>query len=172
MHAHKPKKDGAFGIIEDTEQRILMGRAAYGAKLLQLPGGGVERGELPSTAAANEILEETGLFVSRENLTLIAILGQLRAVWEGKTIGIAGNVFLYHVTAYEGDLFDQPDDEILERKFLSVEEIIAGYDQKRVARGAARMVLIFDAIRRGTITRLPYEGMLADLFPVQPFRFI
>lgn len=51
---------GAFGIIVDEENRVLLcHRCDY--DLWNLPGGGVEKGESPWAALIREVREETGL---------------------------------------------------------------------------------------------------------------
>jgi ADP-ribose pyrophosphatase YjhB (NUDIX family) len=61
---------GAFGIIRDDKNRILLClRNDY--DLRNLPGGGVEDGESPREAVIREVKEETGLNV--EILRLIGI---------------------------------------------------------------------------------------------------
>lgn len=61
-------KDGAIVIPLDTEGRVhLIKEFKYpaGRVLLQAPGGGVDRGETPLTAAKRELQEEVGLTAKR-----------------------------------------------------------------------------------------------------------
>lgn len=61
-------KIGAFGIITDKEERVLLcHRRDY--DLWNLPGGGVEAGESPWDALIREIKEETGLEAKPVRLT-------------------------------------------------------------------------------------------------------
>lgn len=53
---------GAFGIIEDVRNRILLCHRTD-VDLWNLPGGGVEGGESPWAAVTREVLEETGLHI-------------------------------------------------------------------------------------------------------------
>ncbi|OQA15986.1 MAG: Dihydroneopterin triphosphate pyrophosphatase [Chloroflexi bacterium ADurb.Bin360] len=58
---------GAFAIIWDAERRVLLcHRRDFDA--WNLPGGGVESGELPTEAAIREVREETGLEAVIERL--------------------------------------------------------------------------------------------------------
>jgi len=56
---------GAFAIIFDTESRVLLCHLRD-IDAWNLPGGGIERGELPTEAVLREVMEETGLEVSIE----------------------------------------------------------------------------------------------------------
>lgn len=58
---------GAFAIIFDEQGRVLLGRRRD-FDMWNLPGGGVESGELPTEAAIRETREETGLEVTTERL--------------------------------------------------------------------------------------------------------
>ena len=58
---------GAFAIIFDEHDRILLGHRRD-LDIWNLPGGGVESGELPTAAAIRETREETGLEVIIERL--------------------------------------------------------------------------------------------------------
>ncbi len=58
---------GAFAIIFDEQGRVLLCHRRD-MDIWNLPGGGVESGELPTDAAAREVLEETGLEVVVERL--------------------------------------------------------------------------------------------------------
>jgi 8-oxo-dGTP diphosphatase len=58
---------GAFAIIFDNKGRVLLCHRRD-MNIWNLPGGGVERGELPSEAVIREVREETGLMVKIENL--------------------------------------------------------------------------------------------------------
>ena len=58
---------GAFAIILDADQRVLLcHRTDF--DVWNLPGGGVESGELPTEAVIREVEEETGLTVEIERL--------------------------------------------------------------------------------------------------------
>ena len=52
--------------------RVLVVRTSYRGDLLDLPGGGVERGEEPADAAARELAEEVGLEVPAAALERVA----------------------------------------------------------------------------------------------------
>ncbi len=58
---------GAFAIIFDEQNRVLLShRRDY--DVWNLPGGGVESGELPTEAVIREVKEETGLEVAIDRL--------------------------------------------------------------------------------------------------------
>jgi ADP-ribose pyrophosphatase YjhB (NUDIX family) len=58
---------GAFAIIFDEHDRVLLGHRRD-LDVWNLPGGGVESGELPTEAVVRETKEETGLDVVVERL--------------------------------------------------------------------------------------------------------
>ncbi|MCR6489835.1 NUDIX hydrolase [Amycolatopsis sp. OK19-0408] len=59
---------GAGLIIRDQHARVLLVHTTYGAKLWELPGGGLEPGEFPPAGAEREVTEEIGLDVKAGNL--------------------------------------------------------------------------------------------------------
>jgi 8-oxo-dGTP diphosphatase len=64
---------GAGAVVFDGEGRVLLVREDYGRRRWSLPGGRVERGELPHEAAVREAREETGL-----SITPVAVIGLYR----------------------------------------------------------------------------------------------
>ncbi len=67
---------GAFAIILDDRQRVLLCHRRD-MDAWNLPGGGVESGEMPTEAVIRETLEETGLHVAIERL--VGVYGNLRS---------------------------------------------------------------------------------------------
>lgn len=63
--------EGAHVLVEDAEGRILVVRSTYMGPGWMLPGGRVERGETPETAAVRETREETGIEVAVDRLVLV-----------------------------------------------------------------------------------------------------
>lgn len=70
MKKFKNKHIGSYGIMIDEGKIALVkkGRGGYKGKL-DLPGGGIEHGELPLDALKREILEETGVRVDHVELS-------------------------------------------------------------------------------------------------------
>jgi 8-oxo-dGTP diphosphatase len=64
---------GSFAVIFDKKGRVLLCHRCD-QDVWNLPGGGVERDELPNEAAIRETLEETGLII--EILELVGIYGK------------------------------------------------------------------------------------------------
>ncbi|HEY3690485.1 MAG TPA: NUDIX hydrolase [Pseudonocardiaceae bacterium] len=55
-------------IIRDPLGRVLLVHTTYGARLWELPGGGLEPGEYPAPAAQREVAEELGLDIESGRL--------------------------------------------------------------------------------------------------------
>jgi 8-oxo-dGTP diphosphatase len=65
---------GAFAIILDRQGRVLLCHRGD-MDAWDLPGGGVESGELPTEAVVREVMEETGLEVVVERL--VGVYGKI-----------------------------------------------------------------------------------------------
>lgn len=65
------RTEGTHVLVADEQGRLLVVRTTYLGPEWMLPGGRVERGETPHSAAVRETLEETGLRVSVDRLVLV-----------------------------------------------------------------------------------------------------
>src|SRR4051812_22955236 len=67
----------AGAVVRDDAGRLLIVRRGRepGAGLWSLPGGRIEPGETPQTAAAREVHEETGLDVEVGDVLITAVVG-------------------------------------------------------------------------------------------------
>ena len=63
--------EGAHGVVEDGEGRILVIHPIFPPREWNLPGGKVGKHEAPHEAAAREVLEETGMQVEVERCLLV-----------------------------------------------------------------------------------------------------
>lgn len=63
---------GVHSVVFDEQQRVLLAHRRD-MNLWDLPGGGMEPGELPSEAAVREAKEETGLEVEIERLLAVGV---------------------------------------------------------------------------------------------------
>ena len=80
---------GSFAVIFDEKGRVLLSHRRD-LDVWNLPGGGLERGELPPEAAVRETLEETGLKIKIKRL--VGVYGkphrnELVFVFAAKVIG-------------------------------------------------------------------------------------
>lgn len=82
-----------------------------------IPGGGVEHGENPVEAVKREVKEETGLKVKEVN----GLLGSFNA--RSSKDGHPVNVYLFQCETDGNSPEPEFDEEILDAKFLSPEEI-------------------------------------------------
>jgi ADP-ribose pyrophosphatase YjhB (NUDIX family) len=80
--------EGAHALVRDADARILVVRTTY-LRGWMLPGGRVERGETPHTAAIRETKEETGLDIALAGLLLIDArnAGSTSFVFSGEVSG-------------------------------------------------------------------------------------
>ena len=120
---------GAFAIIFDEQDRVLLCHRRD-MDAWNLPGGGVESGELPTDAVIREVLEETGLEV---------IIDRLVGVY-GK-IDKDEFVFSFICCAIGGHL--SLTDEASENRYFEVENIPDNTNPKHVER-------IHDAVKENS----------------------
>ena len=72
VYLHNSKR---VRVVVLCNKKILLVRSHFGRQSWCLPGGGVERGENPMSAAVRELYEEVGIKIKETELTCI---GQLR----------------------------------------------------------------------------------------------
>ena len=126
------RRDGNEIQVALASRRTLRGDLAWG-----LPKGLIEPGEAPESAAAREVLEETGLEAEIE-----APLGDVRYfyVWEGVRIRKAVHFFLMRATGGDASNHDREMEEV--RWFsLPAARKRASYSSERdiLARAADRL---------------------------------
>ena len=112
---------GAFAIIFDEQGGVLLCHRRD-MDAWNLPGGGVERGELPTEAVLREVQEETGLEVVIERL-----LGVYGKVNKPNELVFS---FLCRVTGGELALTDESDDT----RFFNIDDIPSNTSPRQVER--------------------------------------
>ncbi len=111
---------GAFAILTDAEQRVLL-CLRHDYDIWNLPGGGVERGEAPWDAVVREVKEETGLTVAVERIVGIYSKPEQDDL-----------VFSYKCNVVSGDI--QLSAEAKDIRYFSVQELPRNIVQKQVER--------------------------------------
>jgi 8-oxo-dGTP pyrophosphatase MutT (NUDIX family) len=94
---------GAYALIRDEEDRVLLVRAANGR--FYLPGGRIEPGETAEEALARELVEECGLRVR-----VVAPLGEaLQPIMAGSVMLLAS----YWAAEVAGLAHEEPEHQLL-----------------------------------------------------------
>ena len=113
-------KIGAFAVIFDSEQRVLLShRKDY--DLWNLPGGGLEEGETPWDGVIREVKEETGLVVQIVRLAGIYSKPQYNEI-----------LFSFICEINGGDLEDSLEAD--KHEYFSVKSLPANTVKKQVER--------------------------------------
>ncbi len=102
---------GVFSVIFDTQKQILLAHRRD-MDLWDLPGGGMNHGELPNEAAIREAKEETGFDVEIDRLMIVY---SKPAPWDSDL----GFVFLGHVIGGKAETSDESDDV----RFFGINEL-------------------------------------------------
>ncbi|HLF26367.1 MAG TPA: NUDIX domain-containing protein [Anaerolineae bacterium] len=111
---------GAFAIIFDEQGRVLLCHRRD-RDMWNLPGGGVERGELPTEAVVREVKEETGLEVIVERL--VGVYGKPEK---------AELIFAFACRIAGGQLL--LTDESDANRYFDIERLPANLSRKQVSR--------------------------------------
>lgn len=111
---------GAFAIIFDEQRRVLLCHRRD-RDMWNLPGGGVERGELPTDAVVRETKEEVGLEVAVERL--VGVYGKPEK---------AEFVFAFVCQIAGGQL--ALTDESDANRYFAIDELPANISPKQVSR--------------------------------------
>lgn len=134
---------GAYALCTDDRQRILLCRLADGiikAGSWTLPGGGLEFGEAPTTAALRELLEETGLIGEIAGLAAVESF-----VRRGPLPGAPGDdlhaiQIVYRVRITGGELQDERHGTTDAARWFARDEL-AGVPLVDLATNAVRLAL-------------------------------
>jgi 8-oxo-dGTP pyrophosphatase MutT (NUDIX family) len=90
----RPKQiSGAGMIIRDDAGRALLEQTCYGAKLWEIPGGGVDQGEYPAQTARREVKEELGLDAEPGQLLVVDWVPWTPPIPDAKPTFLANYVF-------------------------------------------------------------------------------
>lgn len=145
----KERGNGANVVVLNNSGEILVVRQNYGEKKWMLPGGEIERGESPRHAAQEETEEESGVIIDENDLRLIAYFVQRPK----------GILFLFESLKFSGEINPEPNNEILEVRFMDFKEIIGRGDEFLLA--YKRMILQYMRCAK-CIDPVPFEGRLSN----------
>ncbi|CAA2136886.1 NUDIX domain-containing protein [Hyphomicrobium sp. ghe19] len=105
---------GVQGIVVDDASRVLLVRHGYRPGW-HLPGGGVDRGEEIETAIAREVLEETGVIISKPP-SLIGIYSHFDD-YPGD------HIVLFKIDHWRRERIPPPNAEIAEHGFFALDAL-------------------------------------------------
>lgn len=149
------KINGVNVILKDNENKILVGRSTYGEQKYMLPGGAIERGELPKHAAISEVEEETGFVIEEKDLTLAGYFTQrLPGVQSAQ-----GTLFLFECTNWEKQELVSIKPELVDIEFMSFQDIVN--KKELFGLGYLRMIISYFRLNQGLEER-PFEKRLSD----------
>lgn len=117
---------GAYGVIIRDGAILLSHWNEHGRSGWTLPGGGIENGEHPATAAVREILEETGYVAELDRLLGIdthVIPGRNRPGPQNRPLQALRIVYRAHVVS--GDLTDEIGGSTDEARWVPLAEVAA-----------------------------------------------
>lgn len=121
---------GVSVVVTNFAGDVLLLRHSYGPKVWALPGGGLKRGEDPTTCARREVFEELGL-----ELGAIEAIGTL----EEELSGAPHTAHLFHATCNKRP---QPDErEVIEARYFpshSLPEPLGDVTRRRIEAWRAR----------------------------------
>jgi 8-oxo-dGTP pyrophosphatase MutT (NUDIX family) len=129
------------------ERRVVLvrqPRSGAGVETLEIPGGGVDRGEDPALAAVRELREETG-FRPADGVEPMA----LGWVWSNPAIQ-TNRTWLYLIEPVEPGIADPDDGEDITVESVAVSEVEALLDTGRIDHSLA-VVTLERALRRGLL---------------------
>lgn len=155
--------NGTNVIVPNVKGEILLGRATYATAeshglpgKFMLPGGAIDRNELPYLGAQSEVLEESAYYISDDQLTMIGLLKQ-----KFQRVAAEGLVVLYEAQLAEthrNRITVSP--EMKDLRFFSKEEIIELHRQKEILNGYMRPIVHYWKYKEGLQSRFPFEVAL------------
>lgn len=117
MGEQKNEVNGSVVIIRNRYTEVLMLLNNRTPQRLELPGGGIEMGELPFDGATREVFQETGIFIPTHNLLLVG-----NFVFRER-YGIV-HLFEYKLP-FAGALPEHTSHEVARKEWMSIPEILA-----------------------------------------------
>ncbi len=106
--------------LEDETGRLLIVKANY-KKHWSLPGGIIDKGEMPLAAAIRETKEEVGLVIDPADVTFVAVVGRRSSLFDSYQF-----VFSAPLHAYQLSQVSLQESEIDEYALVTRDEIESG----------------------------------------------
>lgn len=157
---HKTLKrlNGTNIIFENKEKEILLGWDKY-HQMFALPGGAIERGELPKESAQSEAREETGIIADVCEMHYLGMFLQRLP----KAHEVRGFVYLYVCQSFTDTELQKETKEMTDIQFYNQEFImnLIMNQPEKIGRGYAKMLLQYFRIRDGYDHR-NFEKRLSD----------
>jgi 8-oxo-dGTP diphosphatase len=145
---HKKRPGVGFGIMILKDNKVLLGKRhddpekadslLHGAGTWTMPGGKLHFQEVPEDGAVREVMEETGLKITKDNLKLISLTNEIVEDAHFITLGFLCKEFEGEPSVTEPDEITEWGwfalDALPERVFFPSRKVLKNYLAKEIYR--------------------------------------